>query len=63
MKEHQEASLADSSPLSVRCPQYALIRRMLLGVTSPALALMIGAAEDIEERILNWSEGLEPPCT
>ena len=44
VKEHQEPWLVGSSPLPDLCPQYPLIRRMLLGVTSPALAPRIGAA-------------------
>ena len=60
VKEHQEACLTGSSPLPDRCPQYPLIRRMLLGVTSPTLAARIGAAQDVEERMLKWSEGMEP---
>ena len=35
-----------------RCPLYPRIRRMLLGVTSPDLAPRIGAAQDVEERML-----------
>ena len=33
---------------------------MLLGATSPAFAPRIGAAQDVEERMLKWSEGMEP---
>ena len=33
---------------------------MLLGLTSPALAPRIGSAQDLEERMLQWNEGLEP---
>ena len=33
---------------------------MLLGVTSPVPAPSIGAAQDVEERLLRWSEGMEP---
>ena len=41
-------------------PWYPPIRRVLLGVTSPAIAPRIGAARDAEERMLKWSEGMEP---
>ena len=41
-------------------PRYPQIRRMLLGVTSPAIGPRIGAARDAEKRMLKWSEGMEP---
>ena len=31
-----------------------------MGVTSPVLTRRIGAAQDVEERMLKWSEGMEP---
>ena len=60
VKEHQETWLADSSPLPEKCALHPRIRRMLLGLTSPAFAPRIGAAQDVEERMLKWSEGMEP---
>ena len=60
VKENQDTSLAGSDPLPDRCPLYPRIRRMLLRVTSLVLAPRIGAAQDVEERLLKWSEGMEP---
>ena len=44
VKENQQAWLSGSRPLPDQCPRYPPIRRMLLGVTSPAIARRIGAA-------------------
>ena len=33
---------------------------MLLGATSSAFAPRIGTAQDVEERMLKWGEGMEP---
>ena len=60
VKENQQAWLSGSRPLPDQCPRYPPIRRMLLGVTSPAIAPRIGAARDTEERMLKWSGGMEP---
>ena len=60
VKENQQAWLSGSRPLPDQCPRYPPIRRMLLGVTSPAIAPRIGAARDAEKRMLKWSEGMEP---
>ena len=60
VKENQQAWLSGSRPLPDQCPRYPPIRRMLLGVTSPAIAPRIGAARDAERRMLKWSEGMEP---
>ena len=60
VKENQDAWLAGSNPLPNRCPLYPRIRRMLLGVNSPALAPRIGAAQDVEGKMIKWSEGMEP---
>ena len=60
VKENQQAWLSGSRPLPDQCPRYPPIRRMLLGVTSPAIAPRIGAARDAEERMLKWSGGMEP---
>ena len=60
VKENQDTWLAGSDPLPDRCPLYPRIRRMLLGVTSPVLVPRIGAAQDLEKRMLRWSEGMEP---
>ena len=59
VKEKQQAWLSGSRPLPDQCPRYPPIRRTLLGVTSPAIAPRIGAARDAEERMLNWSGGME----
>ena len=59
-KENQQAWLSGSRPLPDQCPRYPPIRRMLLGVTSPVIAPRIGAARDVEKRMLKWSEGMEP---
>ena len=59
VKENQNTWLAGSDPLPDRCLLYPRIRRILLGVTSPVVALRIGAAQDVEERMLTWSEGME----
>ena len=60
VKENQQAWLSGSRPLPDQCPRYSPIRRMLLGVTSSAIAPRIGAARDAEERMLKWSGGMEP---
>ena len=60
VKENQQTWLSGSRPLPDQCPRYPLIRRMLLGVTSPVIAPRIGAARDAERRMLKWSEGMEP---
>ena len=60
VEENQQAWLSGSRPLPVQCSLYPPIRRMLLGVKSPAIASRIGAARDAEERMLKWSEGMEP---
>ena len=60
VKENQDIWLAGSDPLPDSCPLYPRIRRMLLGVTSPVLASSIGAAQDVEDRMLKWSKGMEP---
>ena len=60
VKGNQQEWLSGSRPLPDQCPRYPPIRRMLLGVTSPAIAPRIGAARDAEKRMLNWSEGMEP---
>ena len=44
VKENQQAWLSGSRPLPDQCPRYPPIRRMLLGVASPAIARRIGAA-------------------
>ena len=59
VKENQQVWLSGSRPLPDQCPRYPPIRRMLLGVTSPAIARRIGAARDAE-KMRNWSEGIEP---
>ena len=60
MKDNQDTWLAGSDPLPERCPLYPRIRRMLLGVTSPDLATRIATAQNVEERMLRSSEGMEP---
>ena len=60
VKGKQQEWRSGSRPLPDQGPRYPPIRRMLLGVTSPAIAPSIGAARDAEERMLKWSEGLEP---
>ena len=60
VKENQQAWLSGSRPLPDQCPRYPPIRRMLLGVTFPAIAPRIGAARDAEKRMLKWSGGMEP---
>ena len=60
VNENQQAWLSGSRPLPDQCPRYPPIRRMLLGITSPAIAPRIGAARDAEERMLKWSGGMEP---
>ena len=52
VKEHQEAWLVGSNQLPDRCPRYPL--------TSPALAPKIGAAQDVNERMLIGKDGMEP---
>ena len=60
VKENQDTWLAGSRSLPSQCPRYLPIKRMLLGVTSPAIAPRIGAAHDAQERMRKWSEGMEP---
>ena len=60
VRENQQEWLSGSSPLPAQCPRYPPIRRMLMGVTSPAIASRIGEARDAEERMLKWSGGMEP---
>ena len=70
VKENQQAWLSGSRPLPDQCPRYLPIRRMLLGVTSPAIAPRIRAARDAEKRNLSevkgWSRassvGMLQPC-
>ena len=57
---HVKAWLSGCRLLPDQSPRYPPIRRMLLGVTSPAIAPRIGAARDVEERMLKWSAGMEP---
>ena len=57
VKENQQAWLSGSRPLLDQCPRYPPIRRMLMGVTSPAIAPRFGAARDAEKKMLKWSEG------
>ena len=58
--ENQDAWLVGLNPLLNRCPLYPRIKRMLLGVNSPCLAPRIGAAQDVEEKMIKWNEGMEP---
>ena len=51
VKENQQVWLSWSRPLPDQCTRYPPIRRMLLGVTSPAIAPCIGAARDAEEQM------------
>ena len=60
VKENQQVWLSGSRPLPDQCPRYPPTRRMLLGVTSPAIAPRIGAARDVEEKMQKWSEVVEP---
>ena len=60
MRENKLAWLTGSRPLPDQYPRYPPIRRMLLGVTSPVIAIRIGAARDVKERMQKWSEGMEP---
>ena len=60
VKENQQVWLSGSRPLPDQGPRYSPIRKMLLGVTSPAIAPRIGAARDVEEKMRKWSEGMEP---
>ena len=52
--------LSGSRLLPDQCPRYPPIRRMLLEVSSPAIAHRIGAARDAEEKMRKWIEGMEP---
>ena len=52
--------MGGSNPLPERCPLYPRIRSMLLGVTGPVLSPRFGATQDVEERMLKWSEGMRP---
>ena len=56
VKENQQEWLSVSRPLPDQCHLYPPIRRMLLGVTSPAIAPRIGAARDAKRRMLKWEE-------
>ena len=49
VKENQQAWPSGSRPLLDQCHRYPPIRRMLLGVTYPAIAPRIGVARDAEE--------------
>ena len=60
VKENQQVWLSGSRSLPDQGPRYLPIRRMLLGVTSPAIAPRFGAARDAEEKMWKWSEGMEP---
>ena len=60
VKENQQVSLLGSRPLQDQCPRYPPTRRMLLGVTSPAIAPRIGAVLDAEEKMRKRSERMEP---
>ena len=60
VKENQQVWLSGSRSLPDQGPRYLPIRRMLLGVTSPAIAPRFGAARDAEEKMRKWSEGIEP---
>ena len=60
VKENQQVWLSGSRPLPDQCPRYPPIRRMLLGVTSPAIAPRMGVARDAEEKMRKWIEGMEP---
>ena len=60
VKENQDRWLAGSSPLPDSCPLFPRISRILLRVTGPVLAPRIGAAKDVEERMLKWDEGMKP---
>ena len=57
---HTSKRAGGSSPMTDQCQRYTPIRKMLLGVTSPAIGPRIGAARDAEERMLKWNEGMEP---
>ena len=58
-KENQQVWFSGSRPLSDQCPRYLPIRRMLQGVTSPAITPGIGVARDEEEKMWKWSEEME----
>ena len=60
VKENQQEWLSGSRPLPDQCPRYPPIKRMLLGVTSPAIVSRIGVARDAVERMLKWRGGMEP---
>ena len=60
VKEIPQVWLAGSRPLPDQCFRYPPIRRMLLRVTSPAIAPRIGAARDAEEKVRISSEGMKP---
>ena len=60
VKENQQEWLSGSRPLPDQCPRYPPIKRMLLGVTSPAIVSRIGVARDADERMLKWRGGMEP---
>ena len=46
VKENQQVRLSGFKSLPYQCPRYSPIKRMLLGVSSPAIAPRIGAARD-----------------
>ena len=60
VKENQQVWPARCRPLPDQFPRHPPIRRMLLEVTSPAIAPRIGAARDAEEKIQKWSKGMQP---
>ena len=60
MKEIEDTWLAGLTLLPERWPLYPRIKRILLGVRIPVLVHMIGAAQDVDEKMLKWSEVLEP---
>ena len=56
VKESQQVWLAGSIPLPDQCPRYPPIRRMLLGVTSPAIPLL---SERLVTRKKNYGNGVK----
>ena len=71
VKENQGAWLAGSRPLPSQCPQYPPIRRMLLGVTSPVIALVLEPPvmrkRECRNGVMGWSRassvGMWQRCT
>ena len=59
VKNNQDTWLTGSRPLQSQFYRYPPIKRMLLGVTSPAIAPRFGVARDAEERMRKWSEGMK----